>query len=163
MLSPSKSFVLLSTGFLIISLVNYLYLKQIDKETDHKLLMNNIMGCIFIVFGLLKIANLPKFVQIFNKYDIISQKVPGYGYLYPFIEIALGIAYLKKYKLNKVNITTIFLMIVSIISVLISMSKGQKLRCGCLGSFLHIPLSYVTLSENVVMSLMSLAHFLPLK
>ena len=94
-------------------------------------------------------------MQIFNKYDIISQKVPGYGYLYPFIEIALGIAYLKKYKLDKVNITTIFLMIVSIISVLISMSKGQKLRCGCLGSFLHIPLSYVTLSENVVMSIMS--------
>ena len=76
MLSPGKSFVLLSTGFLLISLVNYIYLKQIDKETDHKLLMNNIMGCIFIVFGLLKIANLPKFVQIFNKYDIISQKVP---------------------------------------------------------------------------------------
>lgn len=159
MLSPAKSFVILSTGFIVVSLVNYLYLKQIDNERDHKLLMNNIMGSIFIIFGLLKIVNLPKFVQIFNKYDIISQKVPGYGYLYPFIEIALGIAYLRKYRLDAVNGSTIILMIISIISVIISMVKGQKLRCGCLGSFLHIPLSYVTLSENVVMGLMSAAHF----
>ncbi len=121
--------------------------------------MNNIMGCIFIIFGLLKIANLPKFVEIFNKYDIISKKIPYYGYLYPFIEIALGIAYLKKFKLKKINLITIFLMIISIISVLISMIKGQKLRCGCLGSFLHIPLSYVTLSENVIMALMSGSYF----
>ena len=159
MLSPAKSFIILSTGFIVVSLVNYLYLKQIDNERDHKLLMNNIMGSIFIIFGFLKIVNLPKFVQIFNKYDIISQKVPGYGYLYPFIEIALGIAYLRKYRLDAVNGSTIILMIISIISVIISMVKGQKLRCGCLGSFLHIPLSYVTLSENVVMGLMSAAHF----
>ena len=126
---------------------------------NNKVLMNNVMGCIFIIFGLLKIVNLPKFVEIFNKYDIISKKIPGYGYIYPFIEIMLGIAYLKKYKLDKVNLTTILLMIISIISVLISMSKGQKLRCGCLGSFLHIPLSYVTLSENIVMGLMSSYYF----
>ena len=159
MLSPGKSFVILSIGFLSISLANYLYLQGTDDETNHKLLMNNIMGCIFIIFAVLKIANLPKFVEIFNKYDIISQKVPGYGYVYPFIELALGLAYLKRYKLDNVNMTTIVLMIVSIISVLISMSKGQKLRCGCLGSFLHIPLSYVTLSENMVMLVMSGSHF----
>ena len=159
MLSPVKSFIILSFGFIIISAINYLYLKKKKKESDYKLLMNNIMGCIFIIFGLLKIANLPKFVEIFNKYDIISKKIPYYGYLYPFIEIALGIAYLKKFKLKKINLITIFLMIISIISVLISMIKGQKLRCGCLGSFLHIPLSYVTLSENVIMALMSGSYF----
>ena len=159
MLSPAKSVIILSTGFIVVSLVNHLYLKQIDNESDHKMLMNNIMGSIFIIFGLLKVVNLPNFVQIFHKYDIISQNVPGYGYLYPFIEIALGIAYLKKYRLDAVNGSTIILMIISIISVIISMVKGQTLRCGCLGSFLHSPLSYVTLSENVVMSLMSAAHF----
>lgn len=122
--------------------------------------MNNIMGSIFIIFGLLKIYNLEKFVEIFNKYDIISTKLSGYAYLYPFIEISLGIAYLKKYNLTKTNIITIFLMIISIISVTVSMTKGQKLRCGCLGSFFHIPLSYVTLSENLVMTMMSISYFM---
>ena len=159
MLSPAKSFLILLTGFLSISAINYLYLLKTDKQYNRKILMNNIMGCIFIIFGLLKIVNLPKFVQIFNKYDIISQKIPYYGYIYPFIEIFLGIAYLKKYKLNIINSSTIFFMIISIISVVITMINGQKLRCGCLGSFLHIPLSYVTLSENVVMALMSASYF----
>ena len=159
MLSPSKSIIILSSILFVVSFLNYLYLKQKDKEWDHKHLMNNIMGCIFILFGFLKIVNLPKFVPIFNNYDIISQKLPSYGYLYPFIEIALGIAYLKKYKLHNVNSITIILMIISFISVVISIRKGQNLRCGCLGSFLHIPLSYVTLSENIVMGLMSAVYF----
>ena len=103
MLSPTKSFIILLTGFLSISAINYLYLLKTDKQYNRKILMNNIMGCIFIIFGLLKIVNLPKFVQIFNKYDIISKNIPYYGYIYPFIEISLGLAYLKKYKLHLNN------------------------------------------------------------
>ena len=159
MLSPVKSFFILLTGFIVIYGINYFYLIEIEGQYDHKTLMNNIMGCIFVIFGLLKIMNLSKFVKIFNKYDIISKNVPYYGYIYPFIEISLGIAYLKKYKLNIVNSSTIVLMILSIISVILSMINGQELRCGCLGSFLHIPLSYVTLSENIVMALMSASYF----
>ena len=162
MLSPTQSFLILFTGFVIIYIINYFYLKQKktnnQKQIDNRQLMSNIMGTIFIIFGLLKIVNLPKFVEIFNKYDIISQKIPGYAYIYPFIEIALGIAFLKKYKLKPVNYITIFIMVISIISVIISISKGQNLRCGCLGSFLHIPLSYVTITENIVMIIMSSSY-----
>ena len=54
------------------------------------------MGCIFIIFGLLKLYDIHMFSQIFQKYDIISKNIPAYSYAYPFIEISLGIAYLKK-------------------------------------------------------------------
>ena len=162
MLSPTQSFLILFTGFVIIYIINYFYLKQKktnnQKQINNRQLMSNIMGTIFIIFGLLKLVNLPKFVEIFTKYDIISQKIQSYAYIYPFIEIALGIAYLNKYKLKPVNYITIFIMIISIISVLISISRGQNLRCGCLGSFLHIPLSYVTITENVVMIIMSSSY-----
>jgi len=50
-------------------------------------------------------------------------------------------------------------MIISLISVSISLYQGQNLRCGCLGSFFHLPLSYVTISENVVMLLMSFYQY----
>ena len=160
MLSWVHSSILLSSIFLVILISNYFYLKYKATKLDKIQLMNNIMGCVFILFGFLKIINLDKFVKIFNKYDIISQKIPQYAYVYPLIEIALGISYLKKYRLTGTNFTTLFLMIISIISVSVSLYNGQKLRCGCLGSFLHIPLSYVTLSENVVMSLMSASYFL---
>jgi len=162
MLSPTESFLILFTGFVIIYIINYFYYKQKktnnQKQIDNRQLMSNIMGTIFIIFGVLKIVNLPKFVEIFSKYDIISQKIQSYAYIYPFIEIALGIAYLNKYKLKPVNYITILIMIISIISVLISISRGQNLRCGCLGSFLHIPLSYVTITENIVMIIMSSSY-----
>lgn len=155
MLSVLHSFLLIFSGLILIILLNYLYLynKQ-DKKIIKRDLMNNIMGSIFLIFGILKLFDLKKFKEIYSKYDLISKNIPIYGYLYPFIEIAIGIAYFKKYKINKLNIITGFLMIISIISVSMSISLGQNLRCGCLGSFLHIPLSYITLFENISMLIM---------
>ena len=55
----------------------------------------------------------------------------------------------------QMSIRIIIIVSISVrISVIISIIKGEKLRCGCLGSFFHIPLSYVTISENIVMLLM---------
>jgi len=113
------------------------------------------MGLILIIFGIMKLYNLSKFVKIFGKYDIISNKFNLYGYLYPFIEILLGILILKNYYINPTLNFIIILMIISIISVILSLIKGEKLRCGCLGSFFHMPLSYVTLFENILMLIMS--------
>ena len=68
----------------------------------------------------------------------------------------LGIALLKRYRLEKIYNIIIVIMSISVMSVIAaSMSRGVQLRCGCIGSIFHIPLSYVTLSENVVMILMS--------
>lgn len=156
MLNIYQSIGILSSGFAIICAINYVYLKYFKENFNNKELKNNIMGCVFIIFGVLKIVNLDKFVSIFRKYDIISKQSIYYAYAYPFIEIVIGLSYLNKYKPYTTNIITIALMIISIISVSLSINNGDKLRCGCLGSFLHIPLSYVTISENIVMLLMSM-------
>jgi len=160
MLSLEKSALILTTGFSSIVGVNYIILKKIGKFSKTAL-MNNTMGSIYIIFAILKLVNLSKFAEIFQKYDIISKNVPAYSYLYPFIELSLGIAFLKKYQLDRLHITSLLIMSISIVSVVISMINGEKLRCGCLGSFFHIPLSYVTLSENFAMIAMSIIHFLP--
>ena len=117
MLSAIQSSIILLSIFFIILFGNYSYLKYRKKEINKNIVMNNVMGCIFILFGFLKIINLEKFVEIFTKYDIVSQKIPQYAYIYPFIEIILGIFYLRKYKLTETNIITLALMIISIISV----------------------------------------------
>ena len=116
------------------------------------------MGIIYIVFGFLKLYDIDKFVNIFRKYDIIANKVEFWAWLYPFIEILLGISLLSNVFVNKTMKITIVLMIISIISVSISLLKKQNLRCGCLGTFFHIPLSYVTISENVAMLALSLKY-----
>ena len=117
------------------------------------------MGTLLILFGILKLINLNKFVDIYSKYDIIAKNFKSYGYLFPFIEILLGFALLLKYKININHIIILMLMIISIVSVIISKIKGQELRCGCLGSFFHIPLSYVTIFENIYMIIIILSQY----
>ena len=94
--------------------------------------------------------------NVFSKYDIIANNVELYAYAYPFLEIILGVYLLKGVNTKRIYNIIITLMGISIVSVLASMKRGVNLRCGCIGSLFHIPLSYVTLSENVVMILMSL-------
>ena len=152
MLSNFYSLVLIITIFSFIYIINYSYLYFYKKE-DFSNLKNNIMGSILILFGMLKLYDIEKFMEIFQKYDIISKNIPIYSFAYPFIEIILGISFMYSFKLNKIKLITNLLMFISIISVSLSMIKGQTLRCGCLGAFFHIPLSYVTLSENIIMLL----------
>jgi len=155
MLSLQKSLIIMIICILSVYLTNVLYLKYKYNKIENKKLKLNFMGSILTIFGILKLYNLEKFSQIFQKYDIISKNIPIYSYFYPFIEILLGISYIKRYRIPKVKIITIILMIISIVSVIISLIAGANLRCGCLGSFFHIPLSYVTLTENIIMLYMS--------
>jgi hypothetical protein len=156
MLSVGYSCLLLVLLFVSCAFVTYgyMYLRD-DSEIDTSDFMNHVMGAIFIVFGTLKLVNLKTFSTIFSKYDLLSQRIPMYGYLYPFLEILLGLSFFYKGTLLYSYLVTILLMGLSLLGVSLSMVRGTALRCGCLGSFFHIPLSYVTISENVVMMAMA--------
>jgi hypothetical protein len=156
MLSVGYSCLVLVLVFASCAFVTYGYLYLRDgSEIDTNDFMNQMMGTIFIVFGTLKLGNLKTFSTIFSKYDLLSQRIPMYGYLYPFLEILLGLSFFYKGTLLYSYLVTILLMGLSLLGVSLSMVRGTALRCGCLGSFFHIPLSYVTISENVVMMAMA--------
>ena len=158
MLSTSQSLVLITLLFLFLFGISKFLTNNILKSQDSNVLIKNYMGIIYIVFGFLKLYDIDKFVNVFRKYDIIANKVEFWAWLYPFIEILLGISLLSDVFVNKTMKITLVLMIISIISVSISLLKKQNLRCGCLGTFFHIPLSYVTISENVAMLALSLKY-----
>lgn len=158
MLNNSSAFILIISLFTFVFIVSFF----VNNSVLNDRFIEIYMSIIFTVFGLLKLYDLNKFTLIFSKYDIIARQINIYGYIYPFIELGLGILfYLEKY-VNILMYITIGLMIISLISVLISMFQQKTLRCGCLGSFFHIPLSYVTISENLVMLFMSTKYLLKL-
>ena len=160
MLNTFQSLVLIAAIFIILFGISLFWTKTIKTKINKKnnSLIRNYMGFIYLVFGFLKLYDLNKFANIFSKYDIIGKNFKLYAYLYPFIEIILGFCLLTNNFTSNTMLITKLLMIISIISVIISMSAGQNLRCGCLGSFFHIPLSYVTISENVAMLALSLKY-----
>lgn len=118
--------------------------------------MHIFMASFFIIFGLFKIINLAGFAQAYNMYDIIAKKYFAYGYVYPFIELSLGLAYLINWNPFLTNIATVILMSVSAIGVFIELRKGKKIMCACLGVVFKVPMTYVTLMEDLLMALMAL-------
>lgn len=149
MLNTFQSFIIIISIFYSIYISNklYLYYNKLDKKKLNK----NIMGTILILFGILKLYDINTFSSIFQKYDIISKIFPIYSYIYPFLEIYLGLNFITNTNIKYTQLLTKNLMMISILSVIISLHLGEKLRCGCMGSFFHIPLSYVTISENLYM------------
>ena len=117
--------------------------------------MSDFMGSFFIVFGTFKIMNLQGFAHAYAMYDIIAKEVRWYGYIYPFIEIALGISYFMRWKPFATNLITLVLMSVGSIGVAIQLAKKQTVVCACLGAVFKIPMTYVTLLEDLLMAVMA--------
>jgi copper chaperone CopZ len=56
--------------------------------------MINFMAGFFLVFSAFKFLNLSGFADAYATYDLLAKRWRGYGYIYPFLELALGLAYL---------------------------------------------------------------------
>lgn len=127
---------------------------------DTQKFMTHFMGYFFIFLSLFKFFDLNGFVKGFATYDLIATHLRGYGYLYPFIEFSLGVAYLSQSNLFFVNLVTLIVMIVSGIGVLNSILSGQKIKCACLGTILNVPLSTVSVLENFGMGAMAASQLM---
>ncbi len=118
--------------------------------------MLDFMAGFFIVFGLFKIFNLAGFAMAYQEYDIIAKHISWYAYVYPFIELALGFCYLFRLQVRLANWITLALMIIGSVGVAIELAKGKEIICACLGAVFKIPMTYVTLAEDIIMGLMAL-------
>lgn len=119
--------------------------------------MSHFMSGFFFVFSFFKLMNLKGFAEGYSTYDVVAKKFLAWGYVYPFVELALGIAFLTGFQLLGTNIVTFVVMSVSSIGVIQSLIKKTSFQCACLGTVIKLPLSKVTLVEDLLMVLMSAA------
>ncbi len=122
--------------------------------------MNDFMAGFFLVFGAFKIINLRNFATAYKEYDLLAKQSIAYGYIYPFIEIGLGFAYLFRFMPILTNAVTYVLMIFSAIGVAIELAAGKEIMCACLGMVFKLPMTYVTLFEDLLMAGMALGMLL---
>lgn len=131
-----------------------------DIETDWTIWMNHFMAGFFIVFSFFKFLDLSSFADSYAMYDLLAKKVKAYGYVYPFIELALGVAYLNSFNPLVTNIATIVVMGFSSIGVIQSVLNKQKIRCACLGAVFNLPMSTITIIEDLLMVAMAASTLL---
>jgi len=117
--------------------------------------MMNFMAGFFLVFSGFKLLDIKGFATGYATYDLLAKRVYGYGYIYPFLELALGLAYLTRFNLVMTNKITLALMIFSGAGVLVAIAKKQKFQCACLGTFIKVPLTTVTIIEDFGMAAMA--------
>jgi copper chaperone CopZ len=117
--------------------------------------MPNFMAGFFLVFSFFKMLDLAGFASSYAMYDVLAKRVPAYGFVYPFIELGLGTSYLLGYRPMLINIITLIVMAFSSVGVILAVMNKQKIRCACLGTGFNLPMTTVTIIEDLLMAAMA--------
>ena len=117
--------------------------------------MRHFMAGFFLVFGFFKLLNVSAFADAYRGYDVVAKVWPGWGFVYPFVEVLLGAGYLANVWPVAVNVVTLVVMGVSTVGVVQSVLNKRKIRCACLGTVFNLPMTAITIVEDVLMVGMS--------
>ncbi len=122
--------------------------------------MNDFMAGFFLVFSFFKFLDLRGFAGVYRTYDVVAKAWRPWGYAYPFVEAALGVAYLARWELTLTSAVTLAVMLLGSIGVLRALLRKDAIRCACLGTALNLPMTTVTLVEDLGMAAMAMAMLL---
>jgi len=118
--------------------------------------MLDFMGLFYIVFSFFKMLDLKGFPDSFRMYDPLAKRIPIYGWIYPFIETALGLMFLMRFEVNIALIITLVVLGITTIGVTKTLLDKKSIRCACLGTALKLPMTEATFIENAIMIVMSI-------
>jgi hypothetical protein len=117
--------------------------------------MTNFMAGFFLVFSFFKLLDVRAFAESYSSYDLLAQRSRAYALSYPFLELALGILYLTRTAPFATNAATLVLMLFGTLGVANALLARRKIQCACLGTAFNLPMSTVTLIEDLSMAAMA--------
>lgn len=126
------------------------------KDWAWSAFMLDFMGLFYIVFSFFKMLDLKGFPESFSMYDPLAKRVPAYGWVYPFIETALGLMFLMRFEVEIALIITLVILGITTIGVTKTLLDKKSIRCACLGTALKLPMTEATFIENAIMIIMAI-------
>ncbi|WP_138433253.1 heavy metal translocating P-type ATPase [Winogradskyella algicola] len=118
--------------------------------------MLDFMGLFYIVFSFFKFLDLKSFPESFRMYDPLAKAVPAYGWIYPFIEVALGLMFLMRFQTTIALIVTLVILGITTFGVTKTLLDKKSIQCACLGTALKLPMTKATFIENAIMIAMAI-------
>lgn len=122
--------------------------------------ISHFMAGFFIVFAGFKLMDLKGFAQGYATYDLLAKRWYSYGYIYPFLELLFGVSMILTPESTGILLLELFIMIFSGVGVALKLKRHEKFQCACLGTFIKVPLTKVTLVEDFGMALFALLMLL---
>ena len=118
--------------------------------------MLDFMASFYLVLSFFKFLDLRGFVKAFRGYDPLANRLALYGYVYPFIELTLGLMFLTSFAIDLALYMTLFILGLTTVGVINQLRQKNKIVCACLGSVLNLPMTEATLIENLIMIAMAM-------
>jgi hypothetical protein len=116
---------------------------------------NDFMATFFMTFAAFKFFRLEEFAIAFRGYDIIAKRYRPWPYIFPFVEAFLGFGYFVSTNAWQLNIITMLVTGVGAYGVWLELKKKSNIPCACLGTIIKLPLTKVSLAENLTMFVMA--------
>lgn len=117
--------------------------------------MRHFMAGFFLAFSFFKLLDVRGFADSYAMYDLLARRSRLYALAYPFLELGLGMAYLLNVMPLLVNGITLAVMLLGTAGVAESLRSRRRVRCACLGGVFNLPMSKITLIEDLVMAVMA--------
>jgi cation transport ATPase len=118
--------------------------------------MLDFMGLFFIVVSFFKMLDIKGFSTSFAMYDPLAKMTSVYGWVYPFLETALGLMFLMRFEIDIALIATLILLGITTIGVTKTLLDKKSISCACLGTALKLPMTEATFIENAIMIIMAI-------
>ena len=159
--APDKNFSIFKTYKPLIIIFFFIILTSLAHQLslglfNANLFMNHLMAGFFIGFSFFKFLDLKAFSDSFSGYDPIAQRFSNYGYIYPLIELLLGLLFIAGKALIIANALSVIVLSITTYGIFKKLQTKSNFQCACLGTTFNLPLSNVTIAENIVMILMSM-------
>jgi len=108
------------------------------------------------LLAMLKLQDVERFSTMFLNYDLLAQRWPPYGYVYPFAELGAGVLMLAGVLTWLSAPVALVIGGIGAISVFKAVYIDRReLKCACVGGASNVPLGFVSLTENLMMIAMA--------
>jgi len=141
--------------FLIFTFITIASILLNYSPWDVNSFMLDFMGLFYVVFSFFKLLDLKGFPQSFRMYDPLAKAIPVYAWIYPFLEVALGILFLKRLQITVALIITLVILGITTVGVAKILLNKKTIQCACLGTALKLPMTKATFIENIIMIVMA--------
>lgn len=109
------------------------------------------MGGLLIIFGGLKLVGIEVFIKVFPLYDLIAKRISAYRYVYPLLQVFLGMMFIVGASPPVRNTLTVVIGLSGLVGMISVVLKRGAVRLSYLGTILRLRFSTVILIENTLM------------
>lgn len=142
-------------GYVLLGILLVSSMLTVIRGIELQRFLADFMAVFFITFAAFKFVDIEMFAHTYRNYDLLAKYIRPWGYAFPFIEAFMGFWYLLSEGPRQLNILALIITGTASIGVFMELRRKSKFMCACLGKYIRLPLSRVSLVENLSMFAMA--------